>query len=390
MYKYIYYVCASLINIKIMEYEKLKEMKTYEKSIDMFSKKPFHKESAKKVFLATFTQVLLQICGMCLASVSLYLLANAMIPSFEYKSVVIFIAVLVVLATLEVAKYIIWKDLFLIRYKTDRIDIATLMISLFLFLVSASSSSIGAYQIATSITDSTSQIEKRKDRIIAKVERDADAKIKDLKSISAEIERQNTEKIRGGMILVIPEVEQVKIQNYQKLIQAYENEKAKKISDIENREDSGIKVVKDISLRYAIVAFCISLVFELIAFLCSHYTVYFNYRVYLEGLSIVQKKPEPEPTIPQTEQYKPEMYKPEPTPIGFVASKAEKTKNNYGIIDKESAQKWMDSNGNGLQSSTRKEVLKLINDGVMTNKIVEKTGVSRKTIMIAKWANEFL
>lgn len=375
-----------------MDYEKIREEKIYQKSIGMFSKKPFHKDNGRKILLSTFAQILLQICGMGLASVSLYLLADTMIPTFENKAIVISMVVIVILSTLEVAKYVIWKDLFLVRYKTDRLDVSTLLISIFLFILSSTSSSIGAYQIASTITDSTSILEKRKDKLIAKIEREADAKVKELKSISNEIERQNADKIKRGLLLVIPEVEQTKIQNYQRLIQAYENEKTKKVSEVEDKASSGSKVVKDISIRYAVVAFILSLIFELVAVLCIHYSVYFNYRIYLEGINVLSPKEEKQKIIIQAEkeeERKPQIYKPEVvTQIGFVASN--KKRNDYNIYDKESAMRWLESDHNGLKSSTRKQVLELLGQGVKTNRISEDLGVSRKTVMIAKMASEFL
>jgi hypothetical protein len=357
----------------------------------MFSKKPFHKDNGRKILLSTFAQILLQICGMGLASVSLYLLADTMIPAFENKAIVISMVVIVILSTLEVAKYVIWKDLFLVRYKTDKLDVSTLLISIFLFILSSTSSSIGAYQIASTITDSTSILEKRKDKLIAKIEREADAKVKELKTISNEIERQNADKIKRGLLLVIPEVEQTKIQNYQRLIQAYESEKTKKVAEIEDKTNSGSKVVKDISIRYAVVAFILSLIFELVAVLCIHYSVYFNYRIYLEGINVLTPKEEKQQIIIQAEkeeERKPQVYKPEVAQIGFVASN--KKRNDYNIHDKESAMRWLESDHNGLKSSTRKQIVELLEQGVKTNRISEDLGVSRKTIMVAKMASEFL
>lgn len=253
-----------------------------ELAFERYCDKSYQEEHRNKQLLAYVASLFIQLLGCVMAIFALHNLFYYLIPKFSYSEVLSLTLAAVLLVMLEVAKRILWSDLFSERYKKNIFSMGTLSISIVLFAISASSSTIGAYQLTTAMLDSTQRVSQESFKHTQLLENQYNTQIKQHQQKINQIEKEVANKIKEGYFLATPPAEEAKIKFYTQQIEKLQQERDKKTGKIEQSTLTQNTDIQKTAQRYAVAGFLVSALLEVLAIVCIAFLAYYDFRVYLE------------------------------------------------------------------------------------------------------------
>lgn len=259
-----------------------------DQACDRYAEKSYAEAYLLKKRLAQFAGIILQIFSGFLAFFAVFKLLGYLVPTFPYQPLLVAIVAAVVLVLLEVAKRIIWNELFAEKLKSDKWVLSSVIISLVLFGLSAGSSTVGCYQLTWAMADSTAVLTKRAQVDSRQLESQYDQKIQDYRQAMKQLEKQVQKQVQEGMFLTAPPAEEAKLKFYASQIDKLQNEKNRKTERLDQTTQTKTTDIQQTARQYALAGFGISALFEVLALVCIGYLAYFDFRVYLEERSRAQ------------------------------------------------------------------------------------------------------
>ncbi len=263
-------------------YQKYMSNQSADKAFNRFKDKTYQEGYKSKKLLAYLAGTLMQILGCLLAIFAIHNLLSYLIPKFLYVEALTFTLALTMLVLLEFAKRLIWDELFSEKYKKGVFPISSLIISIVLFGISASSSTIGSYQLTLTMMDSTKKIEKISFDELRQIEKTYQQQIQEYKSKINQVEKDVAEKVKKGVFYSTPPAEEAKIRFYTTQIEKMQSERDNKTGKLENSTSELTTDIQATAQKYAVAGFLVSALFEVLAITCIAYLAYYDFRVYME------------------------------------------------------------------------------------------------------------
>jgi len=261
------------------DYTKNKES---QRAVNRYEDKPYQEAHRTKRLLASLAGIVMQIMGGILALFAINRLLFFLFPKFPYVEILTVLIATLLLVLLEFAKRLLWDEFFSERYRTGKIPVAILLISVVLFSISAASSTVGSYQLTMIMMDSTTKIQEESNVNIAGVENSYNQQIQEYRHKINQIEKEVKVKIKKGIFLTTPPSEEKKLAFYTSQIEKLQKERDRKTGKIETVTASETQDIKATAEKYAMAGLGLSALFEVFAVICIAYLAFFDFRVYLE------------------------------------------------------------------------------------------------------------
>lgn len=263
-----------------------------DKAYQRYMDKPYQETYKLKRKLASIAGIFLQIFGGFLASFAIYRLLSYIIPTFPFSEALAITLAILLLVLLEFAKRVLWSELFSERYRNGKYALASVMISVVLFAISSTSSTIGCYQLTIAMMDSTQQIQEDAQQTNLNLESNYNTQIQSYRQQLAQAEQEIQKKIKDGTYFVTPYSERKRLDFYRSQIEQLQAERNLKTDKVEDTASTESISVQQKAQNYALAGFGVSALFEVLALCCIAYLAFYDFRVYLE---VVEKQKAAEP-----------------------------------------------------------------------------------------------
>ncbi|WP_026998752.1 zinc finger MYND domain-containing protein [Eisenibacter elegans] len=250
---------------------------------ERFRDKSYQESYRLKRRLAALAGVCMQCFGALLATFAIYELISFLLPKFAYAEWLAAVVALVLLVLLESGKRLLWSELFSEKFKRGAFPLATLLLSLLLFGISAGSSTVGCYRLTLAMMDSTASITQQSDQTLKQIEAGYTLQIQEYKQKMQQVETEVQQQIKAKRFLTTPPSEERKLQFYSSQIERLQQERDRKLDRLSDATLSQTGAVQQKAKQYAVAGFGVSALFELMALLCIAYLAYYDFRVYLES-----------------------------------------------------------------------------------------------------------